>query len=407
MNKYKSIFIKRRIVSIFLTVLMLVGCIAPLESRVFAEGEGNTTSTDPAPIATNETTVPAPKKVKAKAGFQRVYLSWTKVSCNAGDDGKVYYEIRDGKGKKSTVVYMQKKKNSDKLIKAKDLKKTEAWIPFDPYPGKKNGEAKNGKKKSSAEARTATFAVRAYIKKDGKKVYSDYTVKEDIELVHPMYVIVKAKGNVPILKASDSNKKVATAKKGHYYIVFGGSRIKGENKRVIIKIWNKKDHCWDARYIRSRNVEIVRYVYKAQTGSRTKNPAKGYYFTEKQVEDFINDKKPVSKNNNFIWVNTYNQRVYLFKKKSGRWEITRNPKGVLCNTGRELSPYGSYKITGFMARKKTTGTKWWCLFNHVGIHEKLPDALGKPASGGCVRIPDSEAKWFYDNIRGGTGIFVY
>ena len=60
-----------------------------------------------------------------------------------------------------------------------------------------------------------------------------------------------------------------------------------------------------------------------------------------------------------------------------------------------------------MAKKIKTGTKWWSIFNHVGIHEKLGDALGKPASGGCVRIQDGEAKWFYDNIPKGTAILIY
>lgn len=405
MDKYNS-NLKRKIFSIFLTVLMVAGCIAPFEFSAFAEDNAGTEVEEE---AQEEIVVPKPT-VTYTAGFQRVILK-IKVKKAKVDGKQVYYEIRKGKGK--SIVNMQKSKNSDRLKKAKDLKalknkkKTTVYLPFDPYPGKLNGEAKYGKKAKSGYAKKATFAIRAYIKVKNpetgktKKVYSDYVVKEDIEVVHPMYVIVKAKNNAPILKASDSSKVTGHAKSGHYYVVFGGSRIKGENKRVIIKKWNKKDQCWDARYIRSGNVDITRYVYNYGKG-------KDYRFTKTQIENFINDKKPSSKNNMFIWVNTYNQRVYLLKKNGkGRWEIYRNPVGVSCNTGKELSPYGSYRITGFMARKKTTGTKWWCLFNHVGVHEKLGDALGKPASGGCVRIPDSEAKWFYDNIRGGTGIFVY
>ena len=60
-----------------------------------------------------------------------------------------------------------------------------------------------------------------------------------------------------------------------------------------------------------------------------------------------------------------------------------------------------------MAKKIKTGIKWWSIFNHVGVHQKLSDALGKPASRGCVRIPTKEAEWVYYNIPKGTGIFVY
>jgi hypothetical protein len=94
---------------------------------------------------------------------------------------------------------------------------------------------------------------------------------------------------------------------------------------------------------------------------------------------------------------------------TNKWAIYSDyPYGLLCNTGKELTPYGVLRVANKWAKKPTTGTKWWCIFHSVGIHEKLGDALGKPTSGGCVRIADAYAYRFYSElIKVGTTVFVY
>jgi hypothetical protein len=161
-------------------------------------------------------------------------------------------------------------------------------------------------------------------------------------------------------------------------------------------------------YARSGDVNILKMKYNF------KQP-----YSKKHVEGFINDgidngkkltSNPKMHGKKLIWVNTYNQRVYLFTwdKADKKWVISsRYPKGLPCNTGKELTPYGIFHVTSKWDVKESTGTRWWCIFNSVGIHEKLGDALGHPASGGCVRIPDADARWFYFNVGKMTTVLVY
>ncbi|MCQ2563551.1 MAG: L,D-transpeptidase [Mogibacterium sp.] len=342
----------------------------------------------PAPSATRFT--------KKTAGFQRVYLEWAPSTSNYGT---VYYkvteEVIDGKGiKTARVIY--------------NGTGTKYTADFDPYPGKATGEAKYGNSAASATANRVNYYVCAYIKDpaDSSKTISSAQAQTGIiEVVHPMYVVVKVKGKAKILKTSKSSKSVGKTKKNGYYIAFGGSRIKGENKRVIIKVNGT------ARYIKAGSVSKYKYVYRSTIGKNYYKGKAGYCYTNQQIEDFINDKKPASNNNFFLYVDTYHQRLYMLTRayKGARWHIATDYKyhDLLASTGRQLSPYGSYKVANTMARKKTTGTKWWLLFNHIGIHEKLGEKLGKPASGGCIRVPDPASKWFFDHIKKGTGVFIY
>lgn len=344
------------------------------------------------PIAKNPDTPTIRKKT---AGFQKVNLEWAAVK-NPNDSSAVYYEVqevaKDGNGATtSRLIY--------------NGTATKLAPEFDPYPGKSTGEAKYGNKAASATARTVTYNVRAYVKDASGTHYSNWATTGNIEVVHPMYVIVKVKGKAKILKTSKSSKSVGKTKKNGYYIAFGGSRIKGENKRVIIKVNGT------ARYIKAGSVSKYKYVYRSTVGKNYYKGKAGYCYTNQQIEDFINDKNPASKNNFFLYVDTYHQRLYMLTRayKGARWHIATDYKyhDLLASTGRQLSPYGSYKVANTMARKKTTGTKWWLLFNHIGIHEKLGEKLGKPASGGCIRVPDLASKWFFDHIKKGTGVFIY
>ena len=439
MNRYKGMV--KRIIAVSLMAMMIFAGIAPIEYGAYAEetkytitwnnwdgslikttevAEGETpvfdgtTPTRPADStyvytfdkwtpdivpATADATYTATYKSEAAltapvfkepvAGFQRVALEWTPSTSKVS--GTVCYRVTDLTNNK--VVY--------------DGTATKATVDFDPYPGGADGKALYGNKKTSATAKLASYSVYAYVK--NTNVRSAASEKRNIEVVHPMYVIVKIKRNCKILKTSSSSKKVGTAKKGQYYVAFGGSRIKGEKKRVIIKVNGEN------RYISVNDISSFKYVYNSTIGKNYYKGKAGYCYTYAQIENFVTDYDKSKKNNKWskkdfgIYVDTYHQRAYLLKRTGSGWKVATDYKyhDLLASTGRQLSPYGGYRVANTMAKKKTTGTKWWLLFNHIGIHEKLGEKLGKPASGGCIRVPDPASKWFFDNIKKGTGVLIY
>lgn len=344
----------------------------------------------------------APVSVGATASYEKVKLTWKANSKNKGRT--VYYEVRNGSGKK---------------VKTGLTAKTYT-AAFDPYPGSKSGKGTSG------VAKKATFKVYSYVihPTSKKKIYCATPVtKKNIEVIHPMYIRVRIKSRTKLYKSSSTYSYDGYASRGDKYIVLGGSRINGERKRVVVKVNGK------LRYIKSSDVTIEKMWYSAKTGSNPYKPAAGTAFSKTQIENFINDKVldpdtgkyvklPQTKkekwrktHNYLIWVNTYHQRVYLFKWSTSakKWVIdSKYPKGMLCNTGKELTPIGIFRVANKWAKKPTTGTKWWCIFHSIGIHEKLGDSLGKPASGGCVRIPDNDAYKFYsDLIKVGTAVYIY
>jgi hypothetical protein len=311
-------------------------------------------------ILASRTYAAAPTKLTVKAGYERLYISWK------GGDGPFTVKV-NGKVEKSDVT-----KNSVK-------------VKFDPFPKKTDGKA--------------TKATVEVISSDGLSI-----TQKDVEVAHPMYVIVQTRGSkLKLYPSAKSNTAKVTLGKKAKVIGYGGYREDSANKRIMVR-YKGKDY-----YVKSTETTIKKYVYDSKSR-----------YSKTQVENFFNDRgvKPVntgSKGHSYgkqaIWVNTYHQRVYLFKwnSKKDKWELhSRYPKGILCNTGKELTPYGKFKITTKWEKKESTGTRWWCIFEGVGIHEKLGDALGKPASGGCVRIPDNDAYWFYwYGIGKGTPILVY
>jgi len=381
MGKYSTINLSRKIIAVVVMVMMFFGCIALFETKTFAATEETTQTT--------EITVKAPKKLTATPEYENVALKWSKVK------GATGYQVR---WRISGSKYKKKYINKVTL----DAKTRKYDVPFDPYPGNKKGRGTSGK------AHKVNCEVRAFVEKDGKKYYSDWVKQNKIEVVHPMYVVVKARYNANIYAGPSSYKSVGKTVRGKEYIVIGGSRVRGENKRVIIKVKGK------LRYIKSGDVSRVKMVYNF--GSKKTNR-----YTTKQVENFVNtanNGKPYSSiartrsyGRALVWVNTYHQRVYLFKwnSKTKKWYIHPDyKKGIPCNTGLELTPYGIFKFSSKWYRKESTGTMWWSIFNYVGIHEKLGDALGKPASGGCVRIPDHIAHRFYNGqVRVGQKVLVY
>ena len=302
----------------------------------------------------------APTITGATAGYESVNVSWTTV------EGAAKYQIK-----------------VNGVVAADNLTATSFKVPFDPFPADTKGVAQ-----------TATIEVIAF---DAAGTPSTAATVGPVEVIHPMYVVCQAKGKTKLYTGAKSKKVGATVKKGTKLIGFGGARQNGGNKRIIVKYAGK------TYYVKSSSVTIKKYVYNS----------KAKYSTA-MIENFINDRgltsNPKKHGKNLIWVNTYNQRVYLltWDYTNNKWVIhSRYPSGLKANTGKELTPYGVFRVTSKWDVKTATGTRWWCIFNSVGIHEKLGDKLGKPASGGCVRIPDNDAKWFYYNIGKMTTVFVY
>ena len=135
------------------------------------------------------------------------------------------------------------------------------------------------------------------------------------------------------------------------------------------------------------------------------------------AESFINSKNINSSSVYLIWVDTDHFKTNIFKKSKNSWTLY---KSFLCTIGKPLEP--TIKGTFFVGVKGYsfgenrgfrclyyTQIKGNYLFHSIVYYLDgtiKDDRLGMQLTDGCIRLSTENAKWIYDNIPGGTTIFI-
>ncbi len=149
--------------------------------------------------------------------------------------------------------------------------------------------------------------------------------------------------------------------------------------------------------------------------------SKCVYTTKKYSKEvktaFVNYKGYSSSTKYLIWISHYTQQVSIFTGKKGNWKLIRT---FLCATGtaQRHSPRGVFKISYKEKGWYYTSTKVLYVTHYSGrnsFHTRplwnsgaVQDAtIGKPASHGCVRCYNSDAKYVYDKMPKGTTVVSY
>lgn len=153
------------------------------------------------------------------------------------------------------------------------------------------------------------------------------------------------------------------------------------------------------------------YCSKIRTSKRTAQYVKkgGWNYSRRTAELLVNDMKVSSKKNKMIWISTYTQHAYLFTGSKGNWKCVDDWE---CATGKASSP----TPTGLNGKKAIWkklrshhGISWWSPFSSMNsLHGRRKGwSVGKPASGGCVRNPNENAKYIYKNCGIGTRVLIF
>lgn len=132
---------------------------------------------------------------------------------------------------------------------------------------------------------------------------------------------------------------------------------------------------------------------------------------------FVNYKGYSSSTKYLVWISHYTQQVTIFEGTKGNWKMTRT---FVCSTGKASthSPIGvskiSYKEPGwfYANTKELYVSHYWGrnsfhtrpLWNSGKVQDPT---IGRPASHGCVRCYNQDAKYIYDNIPVGTTVVSY
>ncbi len=113
--------------------------------------------------------------------------------------------------------------------------------------------------------------------------------------------------------------------------------------------------------------------------------------------------------------------IYTFDEYG---EYTVPVKAMVCSCGGENTPLGTFSLSDKYTWAFLMGGVWGqyssrvfqgILFHSVPYSEASPDTLiteeynklGTTASHGCIRLPQRDAKWIFDNCKAGTEVIIY
>ena len=229
-------------------------------------------------------------------------------------------------------------------------------------------------------------------------------------------------------KAADSKYKILIkTKKSNYSL----AKLKADTKynikvQAVTRIGNKV-------YLSSKTSKVITVTprqyrdknYNKLLASQVRSIGyvgnKCIYTTKKYSTEvktaFVNYKRYSSKTKYLIWISHYTQQVSIFQGSKGKWKMIRT---FICATGtaKNHSPRGVFKITYKEKGWFYTSTKELYVTHYKGrnsFHTRplwnngsvQNPTIGKPASHGCVRCYNQDAKYIYDKMPIGTTVVSY
>ncbi len=209
----------------------------------------------------------------------------------------------------------------------------------------------------------------------------------------------KTNKSAPIYNTATSTKVVATLAKGTKVEQVGPPN--GTTSKCRIK-YNGKSY----------------YIKRGAITSYAENYSIAKRYSKSVKEAYVNKTKKLSSNTNYlIWISHYTQQVTIFKGSKGNWTVykvmdtatgkhsSRSPLGVTHVTYKEAKWQYTYTYESYVTHYNGRNSF------HTRVHYNgggYADAtINKPASHGCARLYDSDAKWIYNNIPKGTTVLSW
>lgn len=251
--------------------------------------------------------------------------------------------------------------------------------------------------------KTYKFKLRAYRTVNGVTRYGPWSsvvtkkvpaVSSSVASVRTIWYKATVLSNVTASPANSKSKHQLVKKGTKVTVVAYGGTCK-------VQLPNK-----DLVYIRLSNLNFTSSIYTKKS------------YSKKLKEDYVNQSGYSSSTKYLIWVSTYTQEYCLYTGSAGKWKLLRTAKIA---TGKASSPTATHicKIRGREERwTYENGTYQAPIVYFYGknaFHSRLhnPDGtiaapnIGKPVSGGCIRMYDEDVQYIYDNCPNGTTVVIY
>lgn len=249
------------------------------------------------------------------------------------------------------------------------------------------------------------YYVKAFRRENGKTLYGPGISK----LIYGNQDLLAASEIHPILYSGKINQNTTL------YTKQSGSQTAGTIKAGTAVTVSFRTHSGRNRIILSDGSE---YWIKPSAVSCYSDHYTTKDYSKTAKETFINNSGYSSNSKYFVWVSTYTQKVNIFTGSQGNWKLLLTTP---CATGvvATFTPHGKGILKSHERTHYTESSyyEWLTYFTsgnafHTRI-KKLSDGsfrgktLGKPMSGGCVRVKDDIARMIYYDMPLKTGELIY
>ena len=141
-------------------------------------------------------------------------------------------------------------------------------------------------------------------------------------------------------------------------------------------------------------------------------------YTDEAKMEFVNSMQYDSQTSYMVWVSLYTQKVNVFSGYQKNWELIES---FDCSTGANTSPTTTGVFTYYTQKDRwdlrTTYVEPVLIFNggeaftsqpYDTENGKITDTtMGKPASGGSVRMLEDDIAWMAEHLPQGSLVVVY
>lgn len=261
----------------------------------------------------------------------------------------------------------------------------------------------NGSVSGLTAGKTYKFKLRAYRTVNGVTRYGSWsrvitkkapTISSAVASVRTIWYKATVLSNVTASPANSKSKRQRVKKGTKVTVVTYGGTCK-------VQLPNK-----DMVYISLSKLNFTSSIYTKKS------------YSKKLKENYVNQSGYSSSTKYLIWVSTYTQEYCLYTGSAGKWKLLRTAKIA---TGKAASPTATHicKIRGREERWTYENGTYQApvvyFYGKNAFHSRLhnPDGsiaapnIGKPVSGGCIRMYDEDIQYIYDNCPNGTTVVIY
>jgi len=233
-------------------------------------------------------------------------------------------------------------------------------------------------------------------------------------------------GRIALLSAATRCNVIADGNVGELEIKSLGSSAKGSGKVETLRQYRN-----DTTVSVASGKKILMMEREAQSVSqKISSGYKGDYtldwalandLDEYEKEVWINSKDYTSESAYLLWINLAYQRVNVFKRSGGSWELIRTclagtgrpgrdtPPGVWTTSYKELGGWttATYTVKPVVRFMGSVGYAFHSRLYYPGTDSVRDASIGYPISNGCIRMYDDDIWFIFNNIPNGTTVVVH